>query len=227
MCVLARRGNVRKHENSLRRGALIPAAGLIALATFALPAQAAAGHQARAATLSRSSQPLAVRQVRTEAGAWRLVRAFSVRGRWNGSTWARAAVPPALSARFRGQEVGGLGASSSRNVWAFSVAGSYLRLTGNRWRFGRVPRRVMTRKDFIESTEVLSPTNVWVFGTHVIGSIYSLKFVPFAARFDGRSWHAVTIRGVGIMGPVSVISPASMWALTDAVLPAIPQVGYL
>jgi hypothetical protein len=142
-------------------------------------------------------------------------------GHWNGSAWARAAVPPTLAARFRGAVLGGIGASSSRNVWAFSTAGTYLRLAGNRWQFGRVPRRVVTRKDFVGSTEVLSPTNVWVFGIHVIGSIYSLKFVPFAARFDGRCWHAVQVRGVGNMGPVSVVSPASIWALTGVDLPAI------
>lgn len=79
----------------------------------------------------------------------------------------------------------------------------------------------MTRKDFLSSTEVLSPRNVWVFGAHYIGSIYSLKFVPFAARFDGRSWRTVKLRGVGGMGPVSAISPASMWALTGAVVPSI------
>jgi hypothetical protein len=142
-------------------------------------------------------------------------------GHWNGSAWARAAVPPTLAARFRGQDFGALGASSSRNVWAFTLEGAYLRLTGSRWQFGLLPRRVRTRHDFVDFTEVLSPTNVWVFGSHVIGSIYSLKFVPFAARFDGRSWHAVKVRGVGIMGPVSVISPASMWALTGVELSAI------
>jgi len=237
-------------RNSLRRLALILSAGLIALATFALPVLAAAGHQARAATRSQ-----AARQARTGAGAWRLARTFSARGHdvvlagidavgpadawvvgtldhegstlralvghWNGRTWARAAVPPAVAARFRGQNFDAIGASSSRNVWAFTLQNTYLRLGGNRWQFGRLPRRVITRHAFVDFTEVLSPTNVWVFGTHFIGSVYSLKFVPFAARFDGRGWHAVKLRGVGGMGPVSAISPASMWALTGAVLPAI------
>jgi len=145
----------------------------------------------------------------------------AVVGHWNGRAWSRAAVPPALASGFLGQFDDAIGASSSRNVWAFTLAGTYLRLTGNRWQFGRLPRRVMTRKDFLASTEVLSPANVWVFGAHVIGSIDSLKLVPFAARFDGRSWRAVKVRGVGTIGPVSVISPASMWALTGVDLPAI------
>jgi hypothetical protein len=142
-------------------------------------------------------------------------------GHWNGRAWSRVAVPPVLAARFRGAVSSSIAASSSRNVWAFSTDGTFLRLTGNRWQFGRAPRRVVTRKDFLGSAEVLSPTNVWVFGSHVIGSIYSLKFVPFAARFDGRRWHAVKVRGVGSMGPVSVVSPASMWALTGVDLPAL------
>ena len=142
-------------------------------------------------------------------------------GHWNGSTWARADVPPAVAARFHGALSVLIAASSSRNVWAFTTAGAYLRLTGNRWQFGRVPKLVVTSKDFLESAEVLSPRNVWVFGFHVIGSIYKFHFVPFAARFDGHSWHAVQVRGVGGMSPVSVISPANMWALTGAVVPAI------
>jgi len=196
-----------------------------------------------------------MRQARTTAGGWRLVRTFSARGgdvmltdidtvgpadawvvgavqqngstlrgligHWNGSAWSRAAVPPVLAARFRNAVFDAIGASSSRNVWAFTTAGSYLRLTGNRWQLGRLPRRVRTRHDFLESTQVFSPTNVWVFGFRVIGSIDSLNFAPFAARFDGRSWRAVHVRGIGVISPVSPVSPASMWALTGAELPAL------
>lgn len=115
-------------------------------------------------------------------------------GHWNGRTWSRAAVPHVLAARFRGQELDAFGASSNRDVWVFSATGSYLRLTGNRWQFGRLPQRIKTRHYIIAAAEVLSPTNVWVFGTHYIGSIDRLKFVPFAARFDGRTWRAVRIR---------------------------------
>ena len=245
--------------NSLGRGTLILSAGLIASATFALPVQAAAGHQARAAaTQSQGAQSVAGRQVRTGAGAWRLARTFSADGRgrsvvlfnidalgpanawvageiqnneadtvsalvghWNGRAWSRVAVPPGLAARFRGAASDMIGASSSRDVWAFSAEGTYLRLTGNRWHFGRVPTRVVTRKDFLESAEVLSPRNVWVFGFHAIGPIDKFNLVPFAARFDGRSWHPVKVHGIDGMGPVSVISPSNMWALTGSVLPAI------
>lgn len=245
--------------NSLRRGALILSAGLIAWATFALPVQAAAGHQSRAAaTQSQSAQSLAGRQVRTGAGAWRLARTFSAHGHgrsvvlsdidavgpadawvvgairnneastvsalvghWNGRAWSRVAVPPGLAARFRGAASISIAASSSRNVWAFTAAGTYLRLIGNRWQFGRLPEHVMGRHDFVESTEVLSPTSVWVFGTHYIGSIYKYNFVPFAARFDGHSWHAVKLGGAGLLGAVSVISPANIWVLTGALVPGI------
>jgi len=140
-------------------------------------------------------------------------------GHWNGRTWSRVAIPPGLAARFRGAESDVIAASSSRNVWAFTAEGTYLRLTGNRWQFGRMPKRVMGSHDVLESAEVLSPRDVWVFGTHYIGSIDKLDFVPFAARFDGRSWHAVRVGGTGGIGPVSVNSPSSMWALTGAVVP--------
>lgn len=119
------------------------------------------------------------------------------------SLWphARSVPGPVLAARFRGALSIWIAASSSRNVRAFTTAGTYLRLTGNRWQFGPLPKRVMGRHDFVESTEVLSPTNVRVFGIHYIGSIYKFNFVPFAASFDGRSWHAVRIRGVGGVEP--------------------------
>ncbi len=142
-------------------------------------------------------------------------------GHWNGRAWSRVALPPGLAARFRGAASISIAASSSRNVWAFTTAGTYLRLTGNRWQSGRLPKHVMGRHDFVESTEVLSPTSAWVFGTHYIGSIYKFNFVPFAARFDGHSWHAVKLHGVGGMSPVSAISPSSMCGLTGAVVPAI------
>lgn len=142
-------------------------------------------------------------------------------GHWNGRAWSRVALPPGLAARFGGAASISIAASSSRNVWAFTTAGTYLRLTGNRWQFGRLPKHVMGRHDFVESTEVLSPTSVWVFGSHYIGSIYKFNFVPFAARFDGHSWHAVKLHGVGGMSPVSAISPSSMWGLTGAVVPEI------
>jgi hypothetical protein len=234
-------------------------AGLIASASFALPVQAAAGHQTRAAaTQSQNAQSLAGRQARTGAGAWRLARTFSAHGHgrsvvlwdihavgpadawvagaiqnsgadtvsalvghWNGRAWSRVALPPGLAARFRGAASISIAASSSRNVWAFTTAGTYLRLTGNGWQFGRLPKHVMGRRDFVASTEVLSPRSVWVFGTHDIGAIYKFNFVPFAARFDGRSWHAVKLHGVGSMGPVSAISPSDMWGLTGAVVPSI------
>jgi hypothetical protein len=142
-------------------------------------------------------------------------------GHWNGRAWSRVALPPGLAARFRGAAYDMIAASSSRNVWAFTAEGTYLRLSGNRWQFGRVPKRVVTPKDVLEWTEVLSPRDVWVFGYHVIGSVYKFNSVPFAASFNGRSWHAVKVRGIGGIEPVSVISPANMWALTGGLLPAI------
>jgi hypothetical protein len=140
---------------------------------------------------------------------------------WNGRGWSRVALPPGLAARFRGTLFNAPAASSSQDIWAFTTTGTYMRRAGNRWQFGRVPKRIVTPKDSVDYAEVLSPSNVWVFGYHTIGSIDSLKSSPFAARFDGHRWRTVNVRGVGGIGPVSVISRASMWALTGGVLPAI------
>jgi len=236
--------------NSLRRTALVLSASPIALAALALPLPAAAvqqAHGARNALAARQARTGAGAWrlasvfsvpgrsvVLTDidavgpADAWvggEIERndgtaVMALAGHWNGRAWSRAAVPPVLAARFRGQVFDAIGASSSRNVWAFTLEGAYLRLTGHRWHFGRLPERMKTSHDIVESTEVLSARNVWVFGTHYIGSIYRLKLVPFAARFDGRGWRAVRIRGVGGIGPASAFSPGNMWALTGAVLPA-------
>jgi hypothetical protein len=142
-------------------------------------------------------------------------------GHWNGRAWSRVALPPGLAARFRGEdEFDALSASSSRNVWAFTLEGPYLHLAGNGWQFGRVPKPVM-RHNFVEATEVFSPTDVWVFGTHYIGSVEKFNFTPFAARFNGHSWRAVNVRGVGGMTSVSALSPDNMWGLVGAELPGL------
>jgi hypothetical protein len=139
----------------------------------------------------------------------------AVVGHWNGRAWSRAAVPPALTTRFRGQFFDVIGASSSRNVWAVTISGTYLRLTGTGWQSGRLPKRVMAH-NVVESVEVLSPRDVWVFGTHYTGTISKLDFTPFAARFNGRTWQAVHVRGVGGLDPVSALSPDNMWGLIGA-----------
>jgi hypothetical protein len=237
--------------SSLLRAALILPASSIALAALALPVSAAAVLQAHVASESLAAREVrtgagAWRLARVfsvpghsvvltdidavgPADAWvggevERTDGTSVRAlvaHWNGRTWSRAAIPPVLAARFRGQVFDAIGASSSRNVWAFTLEGTYLRLAGHRWRFGRLPRRMKMRHDIVESTEVLGPRDVWVFGARYIGSIYRLNFVPFAARFDGNAWRMVKVHGVGGMGPVSAFSPARMWALTGAVLPAL------
>src|SRR5258708_10376483 len=80
----------------------------------------------------------------------------AVVGHWNGRAWSRVAVPAVLAARFRGAVTNSIGVSSTRNVWAFPTGGTYLRLTGDRRQFGRVPKRGRAPPGLPRSTQGLS-----------------------------------------------------------------------
>src|SRR5215469_9625584 len=103
---------------------------------------------------------------------------------WNGRKWSRVALPGRVTRQFDDTNlVGAISASSSANVWVFTINGRYLRRSGTRWSTGMLPGAA---QGLIESAKVFSPSDVWVFGSRPRGSIGSLRFPPFAARFNGR-----------------------------------------
>jgi hypothetical protein len=141
---------------------------------------------------------------------------------WNGSTWRRVALPAGDSARIvRNIPLVVAGASSSRNVWVFGEYGHYLRLRDGHWTPGLIPS--FPRQTYIDQAAVFSPCDVWAFGMRAIGSISRGTFaiLPFAIRFDGRTWRQVTIPGRASEGAftVSVASARDMWALEGTVTP--------
>src|SRR6204780_303829 len=84
---------------------------------------------------------------------------------WNGRAWHQVALPVKAARRLsNGQFHGTVGASSARDVWAFSEAGSYLRLDGTRWTFGELPG-YRAGKTVIFTIKVFGPDDTWVFGT--------------------------------------------------------------
>ncbi len=139
---------------------------------------------------------------------------------WSGRAWAPVPLPAGEAVRFRGASLDAIGASSGRNVWAFSsTTNGYLHLAGRRWIFARLPRQFSKERASVEYTQVFSPADVWVFGQRDIGPGTSLKSAPFAARFNGSSWETVHIGGIGSIGPVSALSATDMWSLTGTVIP--------
>jgi hypothetical protein len=135
---------------------------------------------------------------------------------WNGRAWHQVALPVKAARRLsNGQFHGTVGASSARDVWAFSEAGSYLRLDGTRWTFGELPG-YRAGKTVIFTIKVFGPDDTWVFGTRPAGPVSKAKFTPYAARFNGRTWTSVQVPGTGILSTVSALSAGDMWALTGS-----------
>jgi hypothetical protein len=105
--------------------------------------------------------------------------------------------------QWQAPDLGIIGASSVRDVWAFSEAGSYLRRSGTRWTFGGLPG-YRAGKTVIFTIKVLGPDDTWVFGARTAGYPSKAKFTPYAARFNGRHWTSVRVPGTGIMSTVRV-----------------------
>lgn len=211
--------------------ALAITAALASQAFIAAPAQSAAVHKPASGTGGwRVAKTISVRNrsvilVNIDAvnprDAWVGGLVVSRKGstfgllleHWDGAAWLRVALPATLARHFGRHDVFGLvGASSPGNVWAFSLEGHYLRRVAGHWAFGSLPASKPGRM-FVASVKVFSPTDVWVFGAKVLGAVSNLKFVPFAARFDGHKWTVTRVPGKGSLGPVSAISPRNMWAI--------------
>ncbi len=141
---------------------------------------------------------------------------------WNGEAWRRVKLPARAARHFgKGNFLTLIGASSSRNAWAFSLRGSYLRLNGTTWTSGRLPAmgRPAHAHTFILQVRVFSPADVWVFGGVEHGRVNSEKFTPLAARFNGTRWTRVPVPGKNLIGSVSAISASDMWALSGGSIP--------
>lgn len=229
--------SVMNMTSPMRRVLALPA-GAVALATAALAAQAPIGAPAQSAAVHQAAGHSGWRVAKTISVRGRAVILVSLDAvsaddtwvaglltskygsrwaplleRWDGNSWRRVLLPAGLARRFTGQQVFGfVGASSASNVWAFNIGGKYLRRAGRHWTFGRLPGSKAGRT-FVESVEVFSPTDVWVFGGKAHGPFANLKFTPYAARFNGHRWTAVSVPGRGLLGPVSAISPRDMWAI--------------
>jgi hypothetical protein len=119
--------------------------------------------------------------------------------RWTGKRWQPWALPSGLSGF-----IVAAAASSPSNVWA--VGNGYaLRWNGVRWSVAKT----WSEAGQTTSVAVISPTNVWVFGSSSFSGVTGLG----AWHFTGRTW----IRATGLASRiyrVSAISRHDIWAVT-------------
>jgi hypothetical protein len=125
-----------------------------------------------------------------------------------GGRWVQAALP----AKAKGDIVCA-GASSPGNVWAFE-GGSFgpfggnsaaaLQLRSGHW----VVRREFGPPTglFVTGCNVLSPTDVWAFGSTGAGPSIGTW------HLHGRTWTHMTSSPAGFLGQASVVSPSNIWA---------------
>lgn len=125
-----------------------------------------------------------------------------------GRRWVQAVLP----ARANGDIVCA-DASSPSNVWAFeggsfstpwATSAAALQLRSGHW----VLRREFGKNNglFLTGCNVLSPTDVWAFGSTGAGPAIG------AWRLHGRTWTHMTSSPAGSLGQASVISPSNIWA---------------
>ncbi len=134
--------------------------------------------------------------------------------RWNGAAWQRVTLPGRVTNYFDDTDLwDAFGASSARNLWAFTVNGHYLRLHGTRWTAGPVPHAGV-----IEAAKVFSSRDVWVFGAKRIGGTqFNPRFGPWAANFNGREWRTIPVPGRADISAVSAVSRDDILAVTGAI----------
>ena len=231
---------IRRATTSAFIGAIVvmAAAPLPAGAAAALPAQAIASAARAVAPASRGAarswrvaQRLSVRHrdvlmvgidALSARDAWVLGEVTSddslspLVEHWTGRGWCPVALPPAVRRRFgQADEFDSLSVSSDRDLWAVTANGHYLRLLGTRWTAGVLPG---TRSVLVESVKAFGPSDVWIFGARIFGAAGPHpKAVPYAARFDGRTWRRVPVSATGDIGVVSAISRSDMIAVTGLV----------
>jgi hypothetical protein len=193
----------RPRRRRMARLAAVGAAAALAVAGAA---------SAMAATSASPSWHIVKRVHSGDTGVFTAVVAVGKTGGWafngvegptawerSGSSWTRVAFPGRSD-----ETVVAAGASSARNVWAFTDTGTTsraLRWNGTSWSAQR------SFGNEIGGAVVLSPSDVWVFG---------VPFVPGgglgAWHYNGHTWAKVA-SGHGLQGG-SGVSAADIWAFT-------------
>jgi hypothetical protein len=140
---------------------------------------------------------------------------------WNGRTWTGVTIPAWIVLAWE-QIQGPAGpfgvrlAASNGDAWIFASFGDgYLRLAGRRWSVGALPHGGAHNAVSVTSVLAVSNSDVWVFGELIDENVTTDNVRPYAARFDGRTWTATTVPGLGTIDGASAASAASIWAVTS------------
>ena len=119
--------------------------------------------------------------------------------RWTGKRWASWALPSGLSGF-----IVAAAASSASNVWAVGD-GYALRWDGTRWTVAKT----WSQAGQATSVAVISPSNVWVFGSSSFSGATGLG----GWHFTGHTW----VRATGLASAIYRASPITrhnIWAIT-------------
>ena len=102
--------------------------------------------------------------------------------RWNGRSWIAVRLPRP----YRGADLSVVAGSSARNVWVFGGydVGSHRRQFALRWNGSWSLRGAWVSDNGVGAAAVISPRDVWVFGTigtwHLNGTKWTLASVQFS-----------------------------------------------
>jgi hypothetical protein len=218
-------------------GAAVILAG--AAVTLAAPASQAAAGASDAATGWRTAATVA--QEKGSAGiasiaavsagdAWASGATVTSGGKhapvidhWAGRSWQGVRLPAKVARTWNSSGLDGaaIGASSASNVWVAGATASgvhYAHSSKRGWQFGTIPGTADSSQPLaltiVTTINVISRTDVWVFGLRVSGS--SATVTPYAAQFAAHRWHTRTVPGNGAIAAVIVTSPKKMLALVGS-----------
>jgi hypothetical protein len=204
----------------LNKAAVILAASGLALAGAIDPAQAAGGSGWQVeATIAPHNEEVQLNAV-TAIGpgdAWAVGPAGPGNGNivehWNGTGWQQVAVPTRLTAKLT--VLTSVAATSRSNLWAFDFSGNWLRYNGSSWTGGHVPTfRGGQHGLVIAAGLAVATRGAWLFGFDSTPS----KLISYAARFNGRTWKAMSLPGpTGQFGvsDASAVSASDILAVVE------------
>jgi len=133
---------------------------------------------------------------------------------WNGTAWRRIPVPRGVVDGSVGSFSEPIAATSASDAWIFPAVPTHIGLSfftyndALRWNGSGWQKSVFPVKLIVSTAVAFSPSNAWAFGGYVRRGNQGR---PYAARYDGRSWHRAPMPGAPL--DVAAVSSRDMWAV--------------